>query len=372
MSDVRRYRILYATAEYLPHTGGTPIHTHQVAQRLAAAGHDVTVLATDRHGDLPPREEIEGVSVRRVPAWPASRDYYFAPAVYGAVRDTGAEILHCQGYHTLFAPLAMDAARRADVPYVLTFHSGGHSSVLRKRLRPLQWRALRPLLARASQLIGVSAFEADLFRNTLSLPESLFEVVPNGVDPTIPTQVGEVTPDPHLIVTFGRLERYKGHHRVLEALPYVLPSRPEARVLVLGSGPYERNLRTLARRLGIQDQVSFRAVPGAERVKVARLLKSAAVVVAMSEHEAHSVGVLEALHLGRPVVVADATGLHEVVEAGLARGVDPAADSRELARAIVAQLDHPFVPDVGFPTWEACCDRLLEIYGRAIRSASHA
>jgi glycosyltransferase involved in cell wall biosynthesis len=363
-------RILYVSAEYLPHSGGTAVHTHEVGRRLVASGHLVTVLTTDRRGDLPPAEEIDGVAVRRVRAWPGSTDWYFAPRIYSAVRRASVDVVHCQGYHTLVAPLAMLAAQRARLPYVLTFHSGGHSSPLRNRLRPLQWRALRPLFARAERLIGVSGFEADLVRTSLDLPCDLFTVVPNGADLFDVATNGEVAQDPNLLVSMGRLERYKGHHRVLEALPAVLAKRSEARLLVLGSGPYEDELRAIARRLRIDERVSFRAIPASARAEMARVLESAGVVIAMSEYESQGIGVLEALHLGRPVVLADATGLHELVEKGLACGVGADADPSELADAILRQLEDARAPQViDLPTWEDCCNRLLEIYRRTLARA---
>jgi glycosyltransferase involved in cell wall biosynthesis len=44
-------------------------------------------------------------------------------------------------------------------------------------------------------------------------------------------------------VSCGRLERYKGHHRVIEALPLVQQTVPDATLHILGSGPYEKELR---------------------------------------------------------------------------------------------------------------------------------
>src|SRR5438270_13705225 len=76
--------------------------------------------------------------------------------------------------------MTMFAAKRAGIPYVVTFDTGGHSSSRRTLMRGAQWAALRPLLAGAERLIGVSAFEAKSFRERLRLPESRFAVIPNG------------------------------------------------------------------------------------------------------------------------------------------------------------------------------------------------
>jgi len=219
-------RILLVTAQYLPHVGGTEIHTYEVARRLVAAGNQVTVLTTALEGNLPGDEEVAGVSVHRVRAWPSGRDYFFAPGLYHFIRHGHWDVIHCLGYHTLVAPLTMLAAWQSKCPYIVTFHSGGHSSWLRKSLRPLQRMLLRPLLARADRLVAVSKWEAEFFREKLRIPPERFSVIPNGA--YLP--VG-ATPLPNarnstLIVSVGRLERYKGHHRVIASLPLLIEQYP--------------------------------------------------------------------------------------------------------------------------------------------------
>ena len=101
----------------------------------------------------------------------------------GAVVRAGDwDLVHVQSYHSAVAPLAMLAALRAGLPYVVTFHGGGHSSRMRNAMRPLQWFALRPLLARARKLIAVAEFEAERFSSALRLPRERFVVIPNGSD----------------------------------------------------------------------------------------------------------------------------------------------------------------------------------------------
>src|SRR5581483_5809901 len=96
-----RLRVLLVTARYLPSVGGTEIHTYEVAKRMTEAGNDVTVLTTDLSGQLPGEEQIEGVRIIRVRAWPAERDYYFAPGIYRQIVAGDWDIVHCQGCHTL-------------------------------------------------------------------------------------------------------------------------------------------------------------------------------------------------------------------------------------------------------------------------------
>jgi glycosyltransferase involved in cell wall biosynthesis len=373
--------------------GGIETHVHEVAQRLAAAGVDVTVLTTDPSGKLPAREEVAQVTIRRVRAWPARRDYYFAPEVTRIIERGPWDLIHCQGIHTLVPPLAMRAAIRAKIPFVLTFHTGGHSSRMRNAVRSLQWMTLRPLLAQARALIGVSTFEADSFRRTLRLPANRFVVIRNGGQlpslddsrethaapddaPAVSAAPAATASQPRpypLIISIGRLERYKGHHRVLAALPYVRREFPDARLLILGSGPYEATLRRLAARLGVADATEVRMIHPTDRAGMASTLAAADVVALLSEYEAHPVAVMEALTAHRPVLVAYTSGLQELADAGLARAIPLRSAPADAARAIVAQLRDPLIPsDLAVPTWQDCADALLAVYERVVGEATHA
>lgn len=392
-AQVKPIRLLLVTPRYFPFMGGIETHVHEVAQRLAAAGVDVTVLTTDPSGKLPAREEVAQVTIRRVRAWPARKDYYFAPDIARVIAREPWDLIHCQGIHTLVPPLAMFAATRARIPFVLTFHTGGHSSRMRNAVRSLQWMALRPVLARARTLIGVSTFEADFFRRTLRMPPDRFVVIRNGgqlpslddtgapgepddasTAPAEPVELvantSQSRPYP-LIISIGRLERYKGHHRVLAALPYVRREYPDARLLILGSGPYEATLRRLAARLGVADATEIRMIHPTDRAGMASTLAAADVVALLSEYEAHPVAVMEALTARRPVLVAYTSGLQELADAGLARAIPVCSAPTDAARAIIAQLRDPIMPsDVAFPTWQDCADALLAVYKRVVGEAA--
>lgn len=370
-TTVRPVRLLLVTARYLPSVGGTEIHTYEVAKRAAAAGCEVTIVTTDRSGRLSAVEEFDGVRIFRVRAWPRHGDYYFAPGVYRAIVRGHWDLIHCQGYHTLLAPITMLAAWRARIPYVLTFHSGGHSSRLRNALRGVQRALLRPLLARARRLIGVSKFEADFFRERLRLPAERFVVIPNGV--YLPTSDSRPAPGGSgtLIVSVGRLERYKGHHRVIAALPWLLRHHPDARLRIVGAGPYERDLRRIARELGVSDRVEIRAIPAHDRASMATVLNDAALVILLSDYESQGMAVMEALALGRPVLVANNSGLRELAEQGFARATLPDNTPQELAKVIEEQLARPLIPSaIAFPTWEGCAAALLALYRTVISEAA--
>lgn len=359
--------VLLVAARYFPYLGGVETHVYEVGRRLAAAGVDVTILTTDPSGRLPIVEESNNVHIHRVRAWPGNKDYYFAPGIYRFITRGHWDLVHCQGYHTLVAPLALLAVLRANIPYVLTFHSGGHSSRLRNASRGLQWMVLRPLLRRAQKLISVSEFEAEFFREQLQLPAEPFVVIPNGAHLTRRLELTETTADEmdsnSLIVSVGRLERYKGHQRLIAAMPKVREQVPNARLLILGEGPYEAALWKMARKFGVADIIEIRAIPGSDRHAMAKILSRAALVALLSEYESQGIAVMEALALRRPVLVADNSGLRELAERGLARTVALKSTPEQIAAEIVRQIQDPLIPaPVQLPSWDDCAANLLTLY----------
>ncbi|MCL8024431.1 glycosyltransferase family 4 protein [Nocardioides bruguierae] len=357
-----RPRLTMVTTQAHPDLGGIESHVAEVAGRLAARGWDLEVLTTDRTGRLPRAERHDGYLVRRYAAYPRNRDWFASPGLLLALLHRRHELVHVQGVHTLVPPVAMLGALLRRSPYLLTFHSGGATSDLRARARSTQWRLLGPLLRRARVLIGVSDYEVSRFEEATGAPVRL---VRNGGSLPEPEPRPQV--EPGLVVSVGRLERYKGHHRAIAALPALVRRRPDARLEILGAGPYEAELRSLAADLGVADRVSIRFVQPADRVGMARAVAAAGCVVLLSDYEAHPVAVMEGLALSRPVVVARTSGLTELGERGWARTVEADAPAADVAEVIAAQLEDPLVPEVSdLPTWEGCVDALEVAYADAL------
>ena len=137
--DPRPLRIIMVAHKFPPFIGGIEMHVQNVGSRMAALGHQVTVITADPDGILPRQEHISGMNVRRVRAYPKKSDIFFAPGVLGSIGADACDIMHIQGYHTLTPPMGMLAAIRRQIPFVMTFHSGGHSSSMRQWVRTLKW-----------------------------------------------------------------------------------------------------------------------------------------------------------------------------------------------------------------------------------------
>jgi glycosyltransferase involved in cell wall biosynthesis len=262
--------------------------------------------------------------------------------------------------------MALKAAQKAGVPTVATFHGGGHSSRVRQMVRGVQWRVVQPLLRRAKGLVAVCQFEVEIWSQRLGIDPERIRIIRNGAEPLpVGASPPKITGSP-LVCTVGRLDRLKGHHRLIEAMPALLELEPGAHLVVVGRGSYEQKLRHLAGRLHVEHAVTFTSFDQTQREELGALVRSSDVVALMSDFEAHPVAVMEAVALGRKVVVADTSGLSELAAQGLATAVPLDASPLALAEVLsrVARSADPPIPTL--PTWDDCAEALVGLYGEIL------
>jgi glycosyltransferase involved in cell wall biosynthesis len=149
----------------------------------------------------------------------------------------------------------------------------------------------------------------------------------------------------HELLFVGRLVEKKGLAYLFEAMPAILASYPQAKLSVVGSGPEEHRLRSLARELGISDKVVFEgAIPN---VDLPRLYRRATVFVAPSviaksgDQEGLGLVLAEALACECPVVAFDLPAIREVVIDGVTGLTARERDSSDLASKVIKLLDNP-------------------------------
>jgi glycosyltransferase involved in cell wall biosynthesis len=145
-----------------------------------------------------------------------------------------------------------------------------------------------------------------------------------------------------LIGMVGRLQRWKGMHTLIQAMPQILERYPEARAVIVGGRhelepDYEDELRRLINWLGLQDRVWLTGF----QTDIPRWMRAMDVVVHASDREPFGVVVLEAMALGKPVVAGAEGGPREIITEGVDGLLAPYEDVETLARQIRRYLDDP-------------------------------
>lgn len=116
-----------------------------------------------------------------------------------------------------------------------------------------------------------------------------------------------------LVGTAGRLDPIKRHDIFLAVAQQISRHNPDARFLIAGEGTDKARLAEVARKLGVLDRVLFLG----HRDDIYDVLRALNVFLLCSDHEGLPMVLLEALHLGVPVVARQVGGIPELIENGV-------------------------------------------------------
>ncbi len=178
------------------------------------------------------------------------------------------------------------------------------------------------------------------------IPKGRVLTIPTGVDLTEfdPERIREnlrgdlgIPPETPVFGTVAVFRRLKGHHTLLEATPEIVRSVPGAKLMLVGEGPQENNLRNLVQEKGIGQSV---IMPGF-RDDIARVLNTLDVFVFPSLQEALGTAILEAMAMKKPVVASRVGGIPEVVVEGRTGYLVDPEDSGVIAERVVRLLENP-------------------------------
>ncbi len=137
-----------------------------------------------------------------------------------------------------------------------------------------------------------------------------------------------------MVGTVASFKRHKGHRHLLEAADRVRREVPEVRFVLVGHGPLEGAIRRQARELALDETL----VLAGYREDAAAVAATFDVFALSSVYEGLSIALMEAMALGKPVVVTEVGGLPEVVEHGKQGLVVRSADAPALADGILELL----------------------------------
>lgn len=343
--------------------GGISEHVKNVAERLARR-HDVTVYATNPHRSLPWHETVNRVSVERFRRFAPSGSYFFSAGMLTRFRTARFDVVHSHGYHAF--PMHFSTLTNCKKLVVSThFHGAGHS-VFRDCLFRLSKPIGRITLSRTDRIVAVSEFEKRLLYDFFVLDLNKVVVIPNGLDLSEFAGLQRRQQGFKSILYVGRLYSYKGAQYLVE----VLPRLEDGVVLeIVGKGPLKAALQVRAKELGVYDRVLF--FEDLPRNELLQKYKDADVFVLLSEHEAYSLAVAEALVAGTPCIVANTSALSEWVDNESCFGVEVPVRLDKLAKQIEKVLDRRVKREVvqswigtKILDWNDVVSRLETVYAR--------
>ena len=355
-------KILMLTWEYPPRVvGGIARVVNDLSKRLIKDGHEVTVV-TYREGNAPYYELDKGVKVYRVDNfminpnnfidWVMQLNFKKKTKTGEIIAKEGKfDVIHAHDW--LVANAAKTLKHSFDIPIVATIHAteAGRNSGIRepnqKYINDTEWMRTYE----ANEVIVNSNYMQSEVQRLFGLPFEKINVVPNGVNLNKFTGMDRdysfrrkyAMDNEKIILFMGRLVYEKGVQNLIAAMPKVLASYHDAKLVIAGKGGMLDELKAQVDYLGISNKVYFAGYMNGKDVE--RMYKAADISVFPSTYEPFGIVALEGMLAERPIVVSDAGGLGEIVEHRVTGMKSYCGNPNSIADSILELLFNPELCD---------------------------
>ena len=253
---------------------------------------------------------------------------------------------------------------------------------------PLLYRVVRPTLTalsartlrRASAVVAVSQLGAERYRSYSGIDN--VSIIPPGVDTDefhpATDEVRRARGEdgrPVVILACGRLSRRKSFDVAIRAVSRLVKEGLPVQLRLVGDGPLQESLESLARELGVADAVTFvGSVPHSE---IAHEYRRADIFCSTSLGEGFATVALEALACGLPIVATPTGGFREVLSCRQVGVLTPFGDADALATALRPLIaDRAMREEMGRRAreialheydWQVVAGRYIDLYRRIAR-----
>jgi len=308
-------RILMASDLFYPSLlGGGETRMYETARRLAKK-HEIHVL-TRRFKRLPSYEVHEDIHIHRVfvPSWkiklesPTDGSTFMAGTLLRGLNLGDFDLYAPQQFFPIFPLWLIANVKRK--PLIVTIHDIYRETWLQKYgLKGTLMAAFERMMLKLpyTKVITVSSSSKKKLIEA-GVPEHVIEIIPNGVDVEKYGEVKVKKSDRPRVIYVGRLIGYKHVDDLLVALSKL---DFEVELYIVGEGPERKNLEALAKKLRVDDKVTFTGFVSEPR-KI-ELLKSSHALVLPSTTEGFGITLVEAMAAKTPVIAADIPALRELV-----------------------------------------------------------
>lgn len=310
-------RIGFFTDTYFPQVSGVATSIKTLKEELVRLGHEVYIFTTTD----PQAEDLEK-NIVRMPSVPfisfkdrriVVRGMWFA---YQVAKDLELDLIHV---HTEFGAGALGqmVSNRLEIPAIYTYHTSYedylHYIGNGKVVRPSHVKHFIRFFA--NHVDGIVC-PSERVVETMKKYEvrTPLRVIPTGIDiekfkrnditkemtQEIRDQLG-IKDSEIMLLSLSRISFEKNIQAIIKGMPRIIEELPNARLVIVGKGPYREDLEELSTKLGLADYIQFTGeVPNDE---VAVYYKAANYFVSASTSETQGLTYTEAISAGTQCVV---------------------------------------------------------------------
>jgi len=399
--------------------GGLGTFATEITQKQASLGNEVTVFAVNNENKLNTSEKWNGVEIYRpktldltssfylfsnqdLQSWGSNFNFFANVIGYNVMsasklidlleREKGRNFDIIEGHDWLGIFGGIISSKELDIPLVFHVHStefgrsGGEGS---PTIKNIEYEGAQI----ADCVITVSNSMKDELKK-LGFPEDKIRVCWNGINPKKydPQKIQNdkkiqlrrtynVTDDDHLLFFIGRLVTVKGVENLVKAMPSVLEDFPNTKLIILGVGDLEKNIRILIDSLNISEKIILRTEFVSEHDRILHYA-AADCVVLPSLYEPFGIVCTEAMSMAKPVVVGarGTSGMREQIivdgenkcgihinpfdSNDIAWGIKKVLESKEKSKQLGLNARKRVIEHF---SWDVVANKTLEIYKEYIK-----
>ena len=385
-------KILMLSWEYPPRiVGGLSRHVYWLSRSIAELGHRVIVgtLSNNANETIDKLYNLTIIRVNpyKIPSpdfisWVHQFNQTILERVVELV-DPDIDVVHAHDWLVARASIMLKHLYRK--PLIATIHSteygrrNGLHNVFERHIHEIEWF----LTYEAWNVIVCSNYMRGEIRRIFATPSDKIHVIPNGVNPIKKMNRDEVVKvlkkyniplNKKIVLFVGRLVYEKGAHILVEAIPRITRIIDDVFFVFVGTGPMKEQLVRRSIELGINHKTAFTGFVSDNDLHA--FYNAAYLAVFPSLYEPFGIVALEAMSVGKPVIVSNTGGLSEIVEHGKNGLKTPPGDTEALADAIIELLLDPGMAErlgrAGYNmvyekyTWSRVAEQTLKVYERVL------
>jgi len=402
-------RALHILDHSLPDHSGYSFRSESLMLAQRARGWHVAAVTSPKHEasikrDAPPIEDIGGIRYYRSGATPVSRFPFVGERVLidaltrrivAVAAVESPEILHAHS-PVLNAMATILAARKLRLPVVYEIRAFWEDAAVDHRTYAegsWKYRATRAAETWACRHVDQITVLCSGLVDDLAgrgIPRERMTVIGNGIDPG---RFKPAAPDEEyrarwnlggakVAAFIGSFYRYEGLDLLLQAYARIRPRLPDLKLLLVGGGEVEEELRESARTLGIADGVVFSGRIPQERIPGVYALADVLVYPRYAMRLTELVTPLkplEAMAMGKAVLASDVGGHRELIQNGRTGVLFPPGDAAALAESLARLMENPDLRRdlevsgrawvAAERTWAKTTEPYGEVYARALKRA---
>ncbi len=355
-----------------PEVGGAEVHLHEILSHLVRWGHDVVEITSGFPG-CDAEDVIDGVKIIRAGHWFNAN--FVLPVVARRYMKNHPRDVVLEDINKL--PFFMPLYTKTPVVGVIPHLFG--TTVFREAnwligAYVLFMEKFIPGVFRKNRFMVISQSTADDLA-ARGIDRKRISVVLCGLDHDTYRNLSLERFQRPTIVHLGRLRRYKSIEVAMRAMKVVRARIPDARLVIIGDGPYGPELKKEAARLDLGDAIEFQGFMKAG--ELVEYLNRSHLLFNPSPKEGWGLTVVEANACGVPVVASDRPGLRDSVLNNKTGFLVPYADAIAFGEKALSILENKelwkrmsnnSLERVKELTWQRCAMEteklLLEITGK--------